>query len=133
MRGRLKKTVIATLGVLLFLVASFGQPLAQGLGGLEQLLGGGGGGSGHRHQYSGQSNTGQPNNAVTVERNIAPFIGKFSGKQKASSYEGDLNANFACYPAQDAALPNNRTFVCYTSEQPPRVPYTSEEQPRVPE
>jgi len=121
MRRRLKKTgTIATLGVVLFLIANFEQSSAQGLGGLEQLLGSGG--SGHREQYSGEGRTGQSNNAVTVERNIAPFIGKFSGKQKAPSYEGDLNANFACYPALDAALPNNRTFVCYTAEEQPRVP-----------
>jgi len=42
MRGRLKKTcAMAAIGVALFLAASFEQPLAQGLGGLEQLLGGG--------------------------------------------------------------------------------------------
>jgi hypothetical protein len=119
MWGRLKKTgAVAALGTVLFILASFGQPLAQGfggLGGLGQLLGGGG--SMHRQQYSGQSN-----NAVTVERNIAPFVGKFSGKQKAPNYEGDLNANFACYPALDSALPNSRTFVCYTAEEQPRVP-----------
>jgi hypothetical protein len=55
MRGRLKKTwAVATLGVVLFLVASFEQPLAQGLGGLGQLLGGGGsGGSGGLQQFLG--------------------------------------------------------------------------------
>jgi hypothetical protein len=121
MRGRLKKTAaIAAVGGALFLLANFEQSFGQGLGGLEQLLGSGG--SGHRRQYSGQASTGQPNNAVTVERNIAPFIGKFAGKQKARSYEGDLNANFACYPALDAALPNDRTFVCYTAEEQRRVP-----------
>jgi hypothetical protein len=120
MRGRLRKTVVATLCVVLFPVAGSEQSFAQGLGGLEQLLGGGG--SGRRQHVSGQPSTSQLNNAVTVERNIAPFIGKFSGKQKAPSYEGDLNANFACYPARDAALPNDRTFVCYTAEEQPRVP-----------
>ena len=99
-----------------FLVACLGQSFAQGLGGLGQLLGGGGG---SRHQ---QQNSGQTNNAVTVERDVAPFVGKFSGKQKAPSYEGDLNAQFACYPAHDAALPQTRTFVCYTAEEQPRVP-----------
>lgn len=62
------------------------------------------------------------NNAVTVERNVAPFVGKFAGKQKAPSYEGDLNAQFACYPAHDAALAQTTTFVCYTAEEQPRVP-----------
>jgi hypothetical protein len=85
------------------------------LGGLGQLLGGGGG---LRHQ---QQNSGQPNNAVTVERDIAPFVGKFAGKQKGPSYDGDLNARFACYPAQDAGLPQSRTFVCYTGEEQPRL------------
>ncbi|MBV8772381.1 MAG: hypothetical protein JO166_08650 [Deltaproteobacteria bacterium] len=124
MQIRSKKiAAVAVLGVALFLGASFGQSLAQGFGGLEQFFGGGSsgllgsGGSAHRRQYSGQ-----PDNAVTVERNVAPFIGKFSGKQKASSYEGDLNANFACYPAVDAGLPNDRTFVCYTGEEQRRVP-----------
>jgi hypothetical protein len=125
MRGRLKKTgAVAVLGVVLFILASFAQSGAQGLGGLEQLLGGGslgGGGSMHRGQNQGQ-NSRQPNNAVSVERNVAPFVGKFSGKQKASSYEGDLDANFACYPAVDAALPNDRTFVCYTGEEQGRAP-----------
>lgn len=75
----------------------------------------------HRRQNEGQ-NPEQPINGVSVERNVAPYVGKFSGKQKAPSYEGDLNAHFACYPALDAALPNNRTFVCYTAEEERRVP-----------
>ena len=104
------------IGVVVFVVACFGQSSAQGLGGLAQLLGGGGA-SGHQQQ-----NSGQPNNAVTVERNVAPFVGKFAGKQKAPSYEGDLNAQFACYPAHNAALAQTTTFVCYTAEEQPRVP-----------
>ena len=112
---------MAALAVALFLVSRSEPSFAQGLGGLEQLLGGSGGGSMHRRQNQGQ-NSQQPNNAVSVERNLAPFIGKFSGKQKASSYEGDLNAHFACYPAVDPALPNDRTFVCYTGEEQRRLP-----------
>jgi hypothetical protein len=119
MRGRLRKTGIVALAAALFLVGRSEPSFAQGLGGLEQLLGGGG--SMHRRQNQGQ-NSQQPNNAVSVERNLAPFIGKFSGKQKASSYEGDLNASFACYPAVDPALPNERTFVCYTGEEQGRLP-----------
>ena len=111
-----KAGAVATIGVVAFLVACLGQSFAQGLGGLGQLLGGGGG---SRHQ---QQNSGQPNNAVTVERDVAPYVGKFAGKQKAPSYEGDLNARFAYYPAHDAALPQTRTFVCYTAEEQPRVP-----------
>jgi len=115
-RSRLKRAgAVATIGIIGFLVANPGQSAAQGLGALGQLLGGGG----SKRQ---QQNSGQPNNAVTVERNVAPFVGKFAGKQKTPSYEGDLSAHFACYPASDAALPQTRTFVCYTAEEQPRVP-----------
>ncbi len=106
----------------------FSEAHAQGLGSLGQLLGGGTGGS--RYQQR-NSNPNQPSNAITVERNIAPFVGRFAGKQKASSYQGDLNANFACYPAHDAELPESRTFVCYTAEQQPRAP--DEQQQHLPE
>ncbi|HEY2524657.1 MAG TPA: hypothetical protein VGI29_06335 [Candidatus Binataceae bacterium] len=106
----------------------FSEAHAQGLGGLGQLLGGGSGGS--RNQQR-NSNSNQPSNAITVERNIAPYVGRFAGKQKASSYQGDLNANFACYPAHDAELPESRTFVCYTAEQQPRAP--DEQQQHLPE
>jgi hypothetical protein len=107
---------VATAAVVVFLIAGVGQSLAQSLGGLGQLLGGGGG---SRHQ---QQNSGQPNSGVTVQRNVTPFVGRFVGKQKEPSYETDLNAQFACYPATDAALPQTKTFVCYTAEGPPRVP-----------
>src|SRR5215469_15519613 len=79
---------------IVLLLAIFSEAHAQGLGGLGQLLGGGG----SRRQ---QNSSGQSGSAVTVERNIAPFVGRFTGKQKARSYQGDLNANFACYPAHD--------------------------------
>jgi|HubBroStandDraft_1064217.scaffolds.fasta_scaffold1175057_1 hypothetical protein len=107
---------VATAAVVVFLIAGFGQSRAQSLGGLGQLLGGGGG-SRHQQQNSGQSNSG-----VSVQRNVTPFVGRFVGKQKEPSYETDLNAQFACYPATDAALPQTKTFVCYTAEGAPRVP-----------
>ena len=108
-------SAVATTGVVIFLVACVSQSVAQGLGGLGQLLGGGGGA---RHQ---QQNSGQPSSAVTVQRDAAPFVGKFVGRQKEPSYETDLNAQFACYPASDAALPKTKTFVCYTAEGQPRA------------
>ena len=117
-KSRLRRAgAVATIGVVVFLFACVAQSLAQGLGGLGQLLGGGSGGSSRRQQQ----NSSQPN-AVTVERDVAPYVGKFAGKQKASSYEGDLNARFACYPAHGAGLPQIRTFVCYTTEEQPRMP-----------
>lgn len=104
-----------TAWTLVLLAASFSPALAQSLGGLGQLLGGGA--SRHQQQSSGQSNS-----SVIVERDAAPFVGRFVGKQKAPSFESDLNAHFACYPAHDAALSETKTFVCYTTESQPRVP-----------
>lgn len=115
------RVIFAAIAILTVI---FGEAHAQGLGGLGQLLGGGG----SRYQ---QRNPSQPSNAITVERNVAPFVGRFAGKQKASSYQGDLNANFACYPAHDAELPETRTFLCYTAEQQPRIP--DEQQQHLPE
>ena len=69
---------MATAAVVAFLVAGFGQYLAQSLGGLGQLLGGGG----SRRQ---QQNSGQPNSGVTVQRNVTLFVGRFVGKQKEPS------------------------------------------------
>jgi hypothetical protein len=106
--GRLGRTAtVATAAVAVFLFAAFGQCFAQSLGALGQLLGGG---SSRHQQSSSQSNSG-----VTVQRNDAPFVGKFVGRQKQPSYETDMNAEFACYPATDAALPQTKTFVCYTA------------------
>jgi hypothetical protein len=130
MGRKVKKTRLKTLAaftvlaIVVFLVASFGQTLAQGLGGLGQLgqlLGGGGGGGGGSGAPRHQEQNSDPADVVSVERDVAPFLGKFAGKQKAPSYEGDLSARFACYPARDAALPQTRTFVCYTAEEQPHV------------
>jgi hypothetical protein len=124
MGRKIKKTRLKTLAafiviaVVVFLVASFGQSLAQGLGGLGQLgqlLGGSGNGGGGASRHQEQNS--DPADVVSVERNVAPIVGKFAGKQKAPSYEGDLSARFACYPARDAAFPQTRTFVCYTAEE----------------
>jgi hypothetical protein len=123
---RIAPRVVSAVFVALTLI--LGEAHAQGLGGLGQLLGGGSGGS--RYQQR-NSNSNQPSSAITVERNIAPYVGRFAGKQKASAYQGDLDANFACYPAHDAELPESRTFVCYTAEQQPRAP--DEQQQHLPE
>lgn len=120
---RLIRFGAVTIGVVVLLAACFGQSLAQGLGGLGQLLGGGGS---SRHQ---QQNSAQPNSDVSVERDVTPFVGRFVGKQKAPSYETDLNAEFACYPARDAALGDTKTFVCYTAQGQGQQP----QQPHVPE
>jgi hypothetical protein len=63
----------------------------------------------------------RPMGGVTVQRNVTPFVGKFTGKQKDPSYETDLNAEFACYPASDAALPQTKAFVCYTGRAAARA------------
>jgi hypothetical protein len=115
--SRLRRTgAVATAAVVVSLVAGSGRSQAQSLGGLGQLLGGG---SSSRHQ---QQSSGQPNSGVTVQRDVTPFVGRFVGNQKEPSYASDLNAQFACYPASDAALPQTKTFVCYTAQAPPRVP-----------
>jgi hypothetical protein len=100
---KLSVAIVAGLTVLLILLCT--QSFAQGLGGLSQLLGG----SSHSR---GSSHSGS---AVSVERNAAPYLGKFDGKQNEGSGTR-LNTEFACYPAHDAALPQSNTFVCYTPE-----------------
>lgn len=120
--GRSKRTgVLTTAGVMVGLLACLGQSFAQGLGGLGQLLGGGGG-SRHHQQNSQPQNSPQTSTSVTVQRDVTPFVGKFTGKQKDPSSETDLNAEFACYPASDAALPKTKAFVCYTAEGQARMP-----------
>jgi hypothetical protein len=128
---RLKRFgAVAAIGVVVFLAACFGKSRAQGFGGLGQLLGNGGSSGGLGQLFGGggssrrqpQQNSGQPAGGVIVQRDVAPFVGRFVGKQKEPSYETNLNAEFACYPARDAALAQTKTFVCYTGEGPPRVP-----------
>jgi hypothetical protein len=97
---------------------------AQGLSSLTNLLGGGSSHSGH------SSSSGQSNSGVTVQRNAPPYVGSFSGQRTqtaqatdsgASSGTGQtapasLSAQFACYPARDSALPQTKTFVCYSAD-----------------
>jgi hypothetical protein len=63
-----------------------------------------------------------PERHQTVGAQNRAFYWKIFRDAKGAFLEGDLNANFACYPATDEAFPNNRRFVCYTSEEQPRVP-----------
>jgi hypothetical protein len=129
--GRLGVTAFAALTALL--LASSGNACAQGFdlsqlfggggngggsgngggggGGLSQLFGGGGGG-GQRHQAS-QSNGG----GISVERSAPPLTGKFTGKQDSDGMQSTITAQFACYPAHDADIPQSNAFVCYTGNQ----------------
>ena len=130
LRGTLAILVLATLTA--FLLASSGQASAQGLG-LGQLLGGsgggngggngnGGGGGGGLSQLfgggSGSSSRHQHSNSesgISVERSAPPFTGKFTGKQDSQGMESTITAQFACYPASDADIPQAKAFVCYTA------------------
>jgi hypothetical protein len=112
MTNRFVAAAIAAL--MTFFVALSGQALAQGFN-LGQLLGGGGGGGGgddgggggSRHQRSDGS-------GVSVERSAPPFTGKFTGKQEDRGAETTMTAQFACYPAHDADIPQSNAFLCYT-------------------
>jgi hypothetical protein len=97
---------------------------AQGLSSLTNLLGGGSSHSSH----SGSS--GQSSSGVTVQRNALPYVGAFSGQRTQTAQASDsgtdsgsgqsaptsLSAQFACYPAKDSALPQTKTFVCYSAD-----------------
>jgi hypothetical protein len=101
-----KLGAIIIAGMLFLLIALRATSFAQSFGGLSQLFGGGG---------SGHSKNSSPSDAaVTVQRNAAPYIGKFDGTQKDSN-EADLDARFACYPAHDSAFPQNQAYLCYTA------------------
>ncbi len=125
--GRLGMAVFAALTA--FLLASSGNASAQGFD-LSQLFGGGGnggggggggggglgslfggGGGGQRHQS--QSNGG----GISVERSAPPLTGKFTGKQDSDGMQSTITAQFACYPAHDADIPQSNAFVCYTGNQ----------------
>jgi len=103
-----KLGAVATAILAAFFIAWPRTSSAQGFSGLSQLFGGG---SMHSR------NSSKSNNAVTVERNSAPYVGSFDGKQKQGS-GADLNAEFACYPAHDSALPDTNAFVCYRAQTP---------------
>ena len=124
---KLKKLGTAATAMLaLSLLACPGTSSAQGFSGLSQLFGGsstssGQGFGGVSQLFGGGSmhskNSSRSSGAVTVERSSAPYVGSFDGKQKKGS-GADLNAEFACYPAHDSALPDTNAFVCYTAEAP---------------
>jgi hypothetical protein len=79
-----------------------------GGGGLSQLFGGSGGGGsgGSRHQNSGGS-------AISVDRGSPPYTGKFTGQQDSQGVQSNITAQFACYPAHDADIPQSNAFICY--------------------
>ena len=101
---KLSQAIIGGAGI--FLILLCGQSSAQGLGALSQLLGGSTNHSGMASHSGG---------AISVQRETAPYLGKFEGKQHQGS-GSHLNTQFACYPAHDAALPRTDAFVCYTPE-----------------
>jgi hypothetical protein len=130
--GRL--ATVALMALMAFLLASSGQASAQGFGlgqllgggggsgggsgsggngggGLSQLFGGGSGGGGPRHQQYQQSDSAS---GISVERSAPPLTGKFTGKQDSSGMQTTITAQFACYPAHDADIPQSNAFVCYT-------------------
>ena len=104
--GRCSTAAIAAL--IAFLVALSGQAFAQGFD-WSQLLGGAGGGQ--RRQYSGQSG----GSGVSVDRGSPPYTGKFVGKKEDQGIENTMTAQFACFPASDADIPQSKAFVCYTA------------------
>jgi hypothetical protein len=77
---------------------------------VSQLLSGGLGGLG----LSG--NSGQSNAPITVERNVPPYAGTFSGKASTGAETRSLDAKFACYPAHDPAFDHTDAFVCYAAQ-----------------
>ena len=85
-------------------------------GGLSQLFGGGGGGQ--RHQRSQQSD----GSGISVDRGAPPYTGKFTGKQDTEGMQSSITADFACYPAHDADIPQTNAFVCYTGQSNPNSP-----------
>ena len=130
MEGRLRvggggvgRASVAIVGLISVLIACFGETFAQGLD-LSQLLGGGSGqsssqglglsqflGGGARRQQGGSPNSN--GSELTVQRGVPPFEGKFVGKQEDQGTETTMTVQFACYPANDTALPQARVFACY--------------------
>jgi len=121
--GVVGRASVAIVALISLLIAGFGETFAQGLD-LSQLLGGGsgqspsqglglpqllGGGASRQQRGSGNSN----GNELTVQRGVSPFDGKFVGKQEDQGAETTMTVQFACYPANDSALPQTRVFACY--------------------
>jgi len=98
--------LVGAIAILLSCLVLQGSSQAQGIDGLSQLLGGVGLGG----------NSGQSNAAVTVERNVAPYTGTFSGKESTESETKSLDAKFACYPAHDPAFDKSDAFMCYAAQ-----------------
>jgi len=124
-----RKSCVAAVAVLaVSLLAFSAQSSAQSLGNLSSLLGGG-----SKHKKSSD----QSNSGLTVQRNVSPYVGQFTGKRTPKSVSGlnsqtgqssqsdqnskasppaNLTAQFACYPAKDAAMPQTKAFMCYSVE-----------------
>ena len=97
--------LVGAIAMLLSCLVLQGSSQAQGFD-VSQLLGGLGG-------HPGQAQTSA---AVTVERNVAPYTGTFSGKESTGAETKSLDAKFACYPAQDPAFDKTDAFVCYAAQ-----------------
>ena len=82
-------------------------------GGLSQLFGGGNG-AGQGRAWNRSAPQSSPG-AISVERSAPPFTGKFSGSQNDQGAQTTITAQFSCYPASDADIPQSRAFVCYTA------------------
>ena len=80
-------------------------------GGLPQFFGGGSGPGQSRNRPAAQTN----GVGINVERSAPPFTGKFTGSQNDQGAQTTMTAQFACYLASDADIPQARTFVCYTA------------------
>lgn len=99
--------VVGATAIFLSCFVLQGSSQAQGFD-VSQLLGNVGLGG-----HPGQAQTSA---AVTVERNVAPYTGTFSGKESTGAETKSLDAKFACYPAQDPAFDKTDAFVCYAAQ-----------------
>jgi hypothetical protein len=99
--------LVGAIAIFLSCLVLQGSSQAQGFD-VSQLLGGVGLGG---HPVQAQTSA-----AVTVERNVAPYTGTFSGKESTGAETKSLDAKFACYPAQDPAFDKTDAFVCYAAQ-----------------
>jgi hypothetical protein len=105
------RMLIAATIVVVALLASASSLLAQGIGSLSQLFGG-------SQQAGHSSQASQTQSIVTVERGAAPYVGEFTRKANSRSGTHSFSGRLACYPAQDPALAQSDTFVCYAVQSP---------------